>query len=64
MGVQVEFESGGRTYRVEPPSLLRWEVSFVSLLRDKISLNIDLLTGDEIFVSWGDIAVLRQVKSE
>jgi hypothetical protein len=63
MTVQVEFEHGGRTYRVEP-GVYKWDVYALNALREKVSLNTDINTGEQIFVAWSEIAVLRLVKSE
>lgn len=31
----------------------------INLIRDKVTLSEDTLTGERIFVSWGDIAIMR-----
>lgn len=63
MSVEVEFEHGGRTYRVAP-GLYKWDIYAISNLRENISLSTDLNTGEKILVSWGDIAVMRLVKED
>ena len=60
MGVLVEFEIGGRTYRVEP-SLYKWNIYAISNLRENIVLTTDLISGDKIFVDWSSIPVMRLV---
>jgi|GEM_PF-6500750 hypothetical protein len=62
MSVDVEFDAGGRTYRVEG-HVYEWNVHALNSKREKVGICTDVLTGDEIFVTWSEIAVVRLVKS-
>lgn len=57
--IQIEFDYAGRTYTVEAGSLTGWDIYQVSNMRENISFETDLRTGDKIFVSWADIGVFR-----
>jgi hypothetical protein len=57
----IEFEQGGRTYRVKSGTMDEWSVIGIKVARDYMSIEKDLLTGQSIFVSWGDVPVLRLV---
>ena len=51
-----------RTYRVEG-HVYEWNVHALNSKREKVGICTDELTGDEIFVTWSEIAVVRLVKS-
>ena len=63
MSFDVEFEAGGRTYRVED-HVYEWNVYALNSRRDEVGTCIDVLTGDKIFVAWKEIPVVRLVKSD
>ena len=60
MGVIVEFEYEGRTYRVDG-AVREWNIHAINAITDRVALNVDLLTGDRIFISWGRVGVIRLV---
>jgi hypothetical protein len=57
----VEFDHQGQTYRVDLPGYKSDNIHSLNLIRDKITISTDLLSNQEILVSWGDVAVLRIV---
>ncbi len=57
--VRVEFDYGGRTYTLEP--VHKWNIHIVNLLRDKVTFETDVRTGEKLFVVWNDIPVIRLV---
>ena len=61
MAATIEFEQGGRTYRVTSGTMDQWSVIGIKVARGYMSIEKDLLTGQSIFVSWGDVPVLRLV---
>jgi hypothetical protein len=63
MGIrkQIEFEVGGRTYRVEHSLDNTYDVHGFNSLAKKVSIETDLDTEEKLFVSWGQIPVLRYI---
>lgn len=55
----VEFDHQGHTYRVDFPHYQSDNVHSLNLIRDNITISTDLVTNKNIFVSWGDLPVLR-----
>ncbi len=58
MAVTVEFEYEGRTYEIAG-ALHAWNIYAIKNLRENISLEIDQLTGQKVFVSWADVGLIR-----
>ena len=56
-----EFDLHGRTYRVDLPNYDSDNIHSINLIRDKITLSVDTLTGDKLFVDWSAIPVMRIV---
>jgi hypothetical protein len=61
MNLQVEFDYEGRTYTVESPSVNLWNVHMLAQMNDKMTIETDLRTGGQIFVTWSEIGVIRLV---
>jgi hypothetical protein len=61
MNLQVEFDYEGRTYTVESPSINLWNVHMLAQMNDKMTIETDLRTGGQIFVTWSEIGVIRLV---
>lgn len=59
--LRIEFDYAGRTYTVESPSLTMWNVHIVADLRNSMTLETDITTGERIFVAWNEIGVIRLV---
>ncbi|HEV7655711.1 MAG TPA: hypothetical protein VGP36_13405 [Mycobacteriales bacterium] len=57
--LKIEFEHHGRTYQVESQSITMWNVHRVAEMNGSMTLETDLLTGDRLFVTWGQVGVLR-----
>ena len=57
----VEFDQQGRTYRIDLPSYDSSNIHSINLIRDKVTLSTDTLTGEKLFVDWSAIAVMRIV---
>jgi hypothetical protein len=55
----VEFDYYDRTYRVELPQYDSNNIHSINLIRSKVTLSKDVLTGQEIFVDWSQIAIMR-----
>jgi hypothetical protein len=55
----VEFDYHGRTYRVDLPHYDSKNIHSINLIRGKITLSEDTITGERILVSWSDIAIMR-----
>jgi hypothetical protein len=55
----VEFDHGGRTYRVDFPHYDSNNIHSINLIRDKITLSEDTLTGDRMLVDWSQIPLMR-----
>jgi len=55
----VEFDYHDRTYRVELPHYDSNNIHSINLIRDKVTLSKDVLTGQQIFVDWSQIAIMR-----
>jgi hypothetical protein len=56
---QIEFEIDQRTYRVETRLDNTYDIHGFNSLHQKVSIETDLLSGEQLFVSWGLIPVLR-----
>jgi hypothetical protein len=54
----VEFEQGGRTYQIET-SYDSNNIHSLNLLRDKVTISTDRLTGEKVFVAWEKISIMR-----
>jgi len=63
MGIrkQIEFEVGGRTYRVEHSLDNTYDIHGFNSLTNQVSIETDLKTGEKLFVSWSQIPVLRYI---
>ena len=61
VNLQVEFDYEGRTYTVESPSINLWNVHMLGQMNDKMTIETDLRTGGQIFVTWSEIGVIRLV---
>jgi hypothetical protein len=61
MGIrkQIEFEIEGRTYRVNKNLDNTYDIHGFNSLTSKVSVETDLFSGEQVFVSWGQIPVLR-----
>jgi hypothetical protein len=59
MNLQVEFDHAGRTYTIESPSINLWNVHMLAQMNDKMTIETDLRTGSQIFVTWSEIGVIR-----
>ncbi|GKV74452.1 hypothetical protein [Pseudarthrobacter sp. NCCP-2145] len=59
--MKVEFDHGGRTFLVEK-LIPEWDIYVINaVIGGKISLEKDLHSGDEIYVNWDQVGVLRRV---
>ena len=61
MGIrkQIEFEISDRTYRVRTNLDNTYDIHGFNSLSNKVSIETDLNTGEKLFISWGQIPVLR-----
>jgi hypothetical protein len=57
----VEFDLHGRTYRVELVGQISNNVHSMNLIRDKVTLSVDMVTGDKLFVDWSQIPIMRLI---
>lgn len=59
--MEIEFEVGPRSYRLVTDVWIFRDspVDGLNQLREQVGIYTDLNTGDKIFLSWSDIAVLR-----
>jgi hypothetical protein len=55
----VEFDYGGRGYRVDISPYDTTNIHSINLIRSKITLSDDIITGERILVDWSQIAILR-----
>jgi len=62
MGLMIEFDREGRTYTVDS-SIYTWNVHSVNAMTDKVSLVVDARTGEQLFVNWGQIPVIRLIST-
>ncbi len=56
----VEFDYQGRTYQVDLPHYDSSNIHSINLIRDKLTLSADALTGDKLFVDWSQISRMSQ----
>ncbi len=63
MGIrkQIEFEIGARTYRVQTSLDNTYDIHGFNSLTKKVSIETDLNSGEQLFVSWGQIPVIRYI---
>jgi hypothetical protein len=61
MGIrkQIEFEIGERTYRIRTSLDNTYDIHGFNSLRNKVSIETDLNTGERLFISWDQIPVIR-----
>jgi hypothetical protein len=59
--LEVEFEQSGHTYRVASQSITMWNVHRLAEMNNTMTLETDLLTGERLFVTWGQLGVVRLV---
>jgi hypothetical protein len=59
VNLKVEFDHGGRSYAVESASIQVWNVYSIAQLNDQMTIETDLRSGDEIFVTWSQVGVIR-----
>jgi hypothetical protein len=57
----VEFDLHGRTYRVELAGYRSDNVHSINLIRDSVTLSVDMVTGDKLFVDWSQIPIMRLI---
>ena len=57
----VEFDQAGRTYQVELEGYDSSNIYPLNLLRDRVTLSTDRLTGERLMVSWSDLPVWRLI---
>lgn len=55
----IEFEIGARTYRVAHSLDNTYDIHGFNSLSNKVSIETDLNTGENLFVNWSQIPVLR-----
>ncbi|TSE15681.1 hypothetical protein B1A87_006975 [Arthrobacter sp. KBS0703] len=59
--MKVEFDYGGRTFLVDS-RIPNWDLISIKVTTvGKVSLEKDLHTGDDIYVNWDQVGVLRRV---
>jgi len=59
VALRIEFDYAGRTYTVESPSIQMWNVHMLARLNDKMTVETDVHTGRKVFVTWGQVGVIR-----
>jgi hypothetical protein len=59
VALRIEFDYAGRTYTVESPSIQMWNVYQLGGMNDKMTIETDVHTGRKIFVTWGQVGVIR-----
>ena len=61
MGItkEIEFEAGGRSYRVITSLDNTYDIHGFNSLTEQVRIHTDLNTGERIFVQWKNVAVLR-----
>lgn len=56
---QIEFEVDSRTYRIRTHLDNTYDIYGFNSLREQVSIHTDLITGEQVFVSWSLIPVIR-----
>jgi hypothetical protein len=56
---QIEFEIGNRAYCVRTSLDNTYDIHGFNSLAKKVSIETDLKSGEKLFISWGQIPVLR-----
>jgi hypothetical protein len=56
---QVEFDVGGRTYRIRIHLQNVYDVHGFNSMREQVGIYDDLISGEQIFVAWEKVPVLR-----
>jgi hypothetical protein len=56
---RVEFDANGRTYRIDVRLNNTYDVHGFNALREQVGIFTDLISGEELFVAWSLIPVLR-----
>jgi hypothetical protein len=56
---EIEFEIGQRTYRIIKSLDNSYDIHGFNSLTSKVSIETDLNSGSAVFISWGQIPVLR-----
>jgi hypothetical protein len=61
MGIrkEIEFDTGGRSYRVVTNLSNTYDIHGFNALTTSVSIHKDLNTGEQIFVNWANVAVMR-----
>lgn len=59
----VEFDSEGKTYRVRVAAEVFMPMYYAQQHINEVSLETDLISGDEILVVWSKVGVLRSVNA-
>jgi hypothetical protein len=61
MGIrkEIEFEAGNRSYRVVTNLTNTYDIHGFNALTTSVSIHTDLNTGEQIFVNWANVAVMR-----
>lgn len=55
----IEFDVGQRTYRIQHRLNNSYDIHGFNALRDQVSIHTDLISGEEIFVAWSQVSVIR-----
>lgn len=56
---EIEFEAGNRSYRVVTSLSNAYDIHGFNALTTSVSIHTDLNTGDQVFVNWANVAVMR-----
>lgn len=61
MGIrkEIEFQVGNQSYRIVTNLDNAYDIHGFNSLTQKVSIHEDLNTGDQIFVNWSNVSVLR-----
>jgi aspartyl aminopeptidase len=56
---EIEFDASNRTYRIVTSLNNTYDIHGFNALNKQVSIHTDLNTGEKVFVTWSNIAVLR-----
>ena len=56
---EIEFDVSGRSYRIVTSLDNTYDIHGFNSLSGKVTINTDLNTGEQIFVNWSNVPVLR-----